>query len=153
MSIYSMSMLSQSPMALITFLQCHCECNFWGIFQAYTPAGCPNSNGLINTGRQQKGGVAVSVAVAVKAGIPRWHNRPELCINNAIAKQPKSQKLEQAHLEAHTHTRGPWLLWGTVSACCILFWALCNNSCRLATTNYNAIANARRLFISVSACG
>jgi len=70
MSIYSMSMLSQSPMALITFLQCHCECNFWGIFQAYTPAGCPNSNGLINTGRQQKGGVAVSVAVAVKAGIP-----------------------------------------------------------------------------------
>jgi len=53
---------------------------------------------------------AVSVAVAVKAGIPRWHNRPELCINNAIAKQPKSQKLEQAHLEVHTHTRGPWLL-------------------------------------------
>jgi len=60
-----------------------------GHISALCLQGCPNSNGLINTGRQKRG-VAV-VAVAVNAGIPRCHSSQSYALIMLSQSSPKAK--------------------------------------------------------------
>lgn len=138
-------------MALITLLLFYCDGNFWGIFWA---VGLPKQ---LHANYRREG------AVEMGGRFPLRHNKQKsyaLIMHSLAAQKPKREK---AHLDTHRQGTGTGFCQ-ELSACCMLHAAFflsprqrqarstATIASPLATTNYNAIANARRLFISVSVC-